>query len=444
MKKRTWKNRTLTYIMNLLGRIKPLLIPAVIAMAFFSCEQGNGLEVEDDAFNNTSVEFQEFSLHTTNIFIDSLRTDSENAIVTGRFSHPVFGSIEATGYAELNIAGGSIPADTLYYDSLLLKLQLENFRTQDGGNVELYVKSLKKGKYFPNNVLFDDVIYLYTHDLVQDSLVVDTLRFNVTSANQVVSYKANSLGKYIFDRLNLLSTTSEKLKFSDILAIYSAENNLSALTVDLLSDSSRMVMYMHDDSATVYETRLDFKSNHITHITRNTAGTVIENLQTTDTFSVSSDFTYVSPLFGVYSLVGLHPFIDFVQNSGKIIINKAELVSETDVLDVPISSLRYYIHDEQYGIHGEGVYKDAKNYVVLSNESYFNNNTTQLFTNKLDSTVYAGDVTFFTQYAVNQYIENKKITAHNLVVTPNKFVSLQESRLLAPGVKLRIYYTTLK
>ena len=77
--------------MNLLDRIKSGLIVLLI-LIFFACETDDtGLSVNID--NITDVSYAEFELKTTNLFVDSLRTDNDSSILVGSYNDVLFGEI---------------------------------------------------------------------------------------------------------------------------------------------------------------------------------------------------------------------------------------------------------------------------------------------------------------------------------------------------------------
>ncbi|MEL7148990.1 MAG: DUF4270 family protein, partial [Bacteroidota bacterium] len=96
----------------------------VIALAFFSCEEENILGSNiNPAQDRLEVKFQEFTLPATNLFSDSVRTDSDSYILTGAIDDPVFGKIEAEGYQTINIVNSTVPADSARLDSVVLNLR---------------------------------------------------------------------------------------------------------------------------------------------------------------------------------------------------------------------------------------------------------------------------------------------------------------------------------
>ena len=129
------KNHTIIFTMNLLDRIRSIskiLKPGFILMipVFFGCETSDDIGIQYDLASDANVKFVELNISSSNIYVDSLRTDGENAILVGNYNDEIGGEISAEGYFALSYLGGPLPRAQEF---------LENDTLPDGSIVKVLV-----------------------------------------------------------------------------------------------------------------------------------------------------------------------------------------------------------------------------------------------------------------------------------------------------------------
>ena len=103
---RILRNLTTIYTMSLLAKdisFKKILKPGLIILisVFFSCDTQEDPGIQYELESNADVKLVEFVLPTSNVYIDSLRTDEENQILVGVKDDPITGSVRAESYFQL-------------------------------------------------------------------------------------------------------------------------------------------------------------------------------------------------------------------------------------------------------------------------------------------------------------------------------------------------------
>ena len=125
--------------MSLLDKGNFLIIGLLILITS-SCEQDESIiKVNVEGVTNTS--YIEFNLPTSEIFIDSLRTDDSDFILVGDYEDPLLGTLAAEAYFELQYDSGAVIADTLLLDSVVFMLKIEDQLMNDASaifNMDIY------------------------------------------------------------------------------------------------------------------------------------------------------------------------------------------------------------------------------------------------------------------------------------------------------------------
>lgn len=409
---------------------------------FFSCESETNT-FDFDLENNTSVELIDLVLPSRSIFVDSLRTDNEFTVVAGKYSDARFGTIEAEAFTEISYSEGRIISDSLQYDSLIIKLTIENFVSNDPSLEGSF------GIYGVREDLERSVVYLKDRDgitgILRDSMRF-TLRDQFDSLKQNIKVNANFLGQYLYSELIDDDVNIEADGFITDLAFVSTDVNQSAITINLDSDSTEILLYTSFDTVS-YETRFVFSDLvHYSSIINDYQGTELEGLEDRSLFDLNDETQVISPIFGVYNYLDLSPLQDFIVEYGKVLINRAEIRSSlmgSNKEEIP--NLRYYFHDQNYGFKGEGIFTNGYFTAVLANQAYIDG-ATQLLIASLDKdeSVYTQDITFFIENYYNYYVRQNDFLADGIVLTPNRFVTLQESELQHPSsTTVKIYVTSI-
>ncbi len=425
--------------MNLLDRIRPLQLAMLAAGFFFSCESGTS-SFDFDLENNTRVQLVELVLPSRSIFIDSLRTDNESRLIAGNYSDERFGSIKAEAYSEVTFVEGQIIYDTLQYDSLIVNLTIDNFLTNDPG----FQASFSLHKLSEE---FETSLVYLKENKMGIRAQIDSVSFplipTLDSQTQNVSFKANKWGRDIFTKITVDSVGQIINATVDNIALIPIEGNQTAISINLDSDSTELVLYSSYDTI-AYETKFRLTSNNHSYISRVTTGNENNNMDDAAVFDMSDDSQLISSLFGVYNYVDLTPLQEFIASNKTLLINQAEINTSVQASSRDeVSEMRYYFYDEQYGFRGEGIFENAFLNAVLSNTAYLEGSSTLLVSEfNSEDEIYEQDITFFIESFANYYSEEGEFFANGLVLTPAEFVTLQESLLRNPSSTSIIIYAT--
>lgn len=425
--------------MNLLDRIRPLQLAMLAAGFFFSCESETST-FDFDLENNTRVRLIELELPSRSIYIDSLRTDNESRLITGNFVHDRLGTVAAEAYSEITYTEGRVIADTLRFDSLIINLTIENFLTNDP----------QFGASFTIHKLTEElepsIVYLKDRQIDVRG-AIDTLTFTLEPTadgeRQNISFRADRWGRDIFSRISIDSVGQVISAVVDEVGLIPVPGNQTAVEINLDSDSTELVLYSSYDTLS-FETRFEFTTNRYSYINHDRAGSEIDGLDNAAIFDFSDGNQMISSLFGVYNYLDLTPLKDFISSNESILINQAEInTSALSSSSEEIGNIRYYFHKQAYGFSGEGLFSNGLLNAILTNAAYLNGEPSILVsTFNEDVNRYDQDITFFMESYSNFYLDQGIYIADGLVVTPDDFVSLEESLLTSPSSTTLIIYAT--
>ncbi len=420
--------------MNLLDRIKSGLWISII-LVLFGCESSDeGLEIVID--NRTIVAFEEFDLSTTNLILDSLRTDdgATNRVVTGKYVDDLLGEVTAKAFLKYRLTSGVAITDSSRIDSMVFSFKVDQVLKNNTNLLENFLI------YELEERIFDDVIYLSSFESALSRQPIDTFVMRVQDDGMLSKNFLNTyFGRYIESMLRGADTIV--LGMTGELGIIPLDDSGNLVSLDLESDSSQFIIYS-SDSAGIYVSQFRF-SEHYSSLERNFSGSFTGGTTNLDTPSISEDFTVVNPIFGINTLVDLSPVIEFASANENIIINRAEMVAPLSSTSVaPLEELKYFFFDENYGIRGEGEFRDPFLTMILPNRFYINASGSDSFFTGPDSTSYNTDVTLFSELFITQ-LNQGEILAEKFVMTGNKILDLNESRISTEGIKFRLYYTTI-
>jgi len=424
--------------MNLLVKINggALLFLAVL---LFACEQNAGGLVLD-ADNNTTVKLAEFNLKSRNIIIDSLRTDSENTGVVGEINHPQFGDITSIANMEFGYGTGPWVADTLQYDSVLLFLNITDYTILPPDSL------LQFTIHASDERIYNSAVYLSNRSL-ELSNRPDTMQVKAKSKGRTVRMKLSRFGNILFEQQKALLQSSYTSFRSTMIIAPVEDSNHPAFVFNLQSDSSFIMLYTSYDTIK-FQHRFRFTPQKFNTVLRDRSNSTIENYNNLDTFSIVNQATYINPLFGVMTQVDLDPLIEFADNIDNIIINKAEIKLNSHVDNVNnVFGFRYYFHNENTGIKGEGIFSNPTNTLILSNEGYLSRSQSSvlpLIALKDGTGRFSNDLTLFTEVFYSLNNDQSELLTRKLVLVSQSNLTINEAVLNQNEISLKVYYTTLK
>lgn len=460
--------------MNLLGKvfsIKNILKPGLILLipVFFGCETQDNLGVKYDLGSDANVKFIEFTLPSTNLYLDSLRTDRENRILVGNFTDPVTGSISAEGYLSFFYLSGPLPSeppsisnpfpeDSLKLDSLILTLEsfqsLSNSSTfqQEFSLIELQ-DSLKSG-----------VVYLSDLQQPQRALI-ETFSASVTpEQDSIYRIKINNFyGQLIFSELSRIARDTTRFveaTFFQSLGLVPGGSSTGITEINLASDTTRLILYASplDNNDTSYATSFVLTGNHYTYLERNLAGTEFSGIVENENFDITSGETLVDPLAGITTAVSLAPLDDFFFENDNILINNATLsfeIQEDNARDTLVDVMAY-LRKPDGGIFGSAIESDPFGNILMTDLGYLRNDPIPA-SGELsnDNSKILIPASLFFQQLYRQYSEGDSLAYLNqqtgnikpvddLVLISLTDLTFQRSIIKKDGVKIRLYYTEVE
>ncbi len=412
--------------MNLLDRIKSSLV-ILSGLIFFGCTEDSGLTF--DTQESLALEYLEFELDHSNVIIDSLRTDFTFTTLAGEYKHEELGQVRAESYLQFQYDSGVVISDTLLYDGVTFQLKIGEFlKNTSEDEVSFLVQPL-------DQEIFGSVVYLSDFGAEKVDNPVDNISIRVREENRLSFTRPDAIGNYFYEQL--IEEDSLTLNYLGRFSLSPAGDIGAVISIEPLSDSSSVTINtVGAESGISYATRFTF-NQYYSGIERNRdiQGSSPENLEEFDLPNGS----VINHLFGVYTVVDLSPYKDFVEGIGDIVVNRAELVTPVSETDKPHAGIRYYFYNDQTGIYGEGRYIEPTTTVILTNESYVTN-TLQFLTAGIEDLSYVADVTLFSDIYARTFTSTDEFITDRLVLLGNDIVTLDETKV-SDVLTLRVYYT---
>lgn len=448
--------------------IKPGLI--LLISVFYGCETSEDPGVDYSLDSNIEVNFKEFLLPSSNVYIDSLRTDGENKILVGNYSDPVSGSVKAEGYMSLTYVNSTIPGDVIEfdytYDSARISFMSPKAIKEDGILTQSFVFSQL------SNSLSSNLIYL-------SSMGQDTLRqigsFDYFVVNPRDTFYCNALLSDEFgqDLMNFgkISGNLNETEFPSIGISASSESDLlSSITMN--NDTARLYLYVtHPDGITeimagdttqrdtTYQVEFIFSGTNYSHIERDRAGSEFANIEENVDFTLSTGQTYIDPLFGLSTSYRIDELAEFFDENNDIIINTASILYELDDNDGldTLSSFMSYIRKEDGDFFGPAISNSQFLFqnILLNSASYSGQSPEPAFGQlNTDKTTISLEGTGFHKLLLRSFQDTGNLQidlitdsdprdVSELVILPVQELNLQRTIFKKDGIKLRIYYSVV-
>lgn len=460
------------------------LVLCALIPFFFACKDPNALGLElDDQNSKTEVKIVEFTLPSTTIYIDSLRTDLSSDLLFGSvYNDSIVGDLKARAYVEYFARGGTLPSDsikkdTLEFTSAFLVLKYSKLTINDtSGNFANENFSV----HLANDTLFSTVTYFANmHTPFDEANPIGTYTAPFVYRDDSVTRVNlnNDFGRTLFNRLDSAGralsnnpsrdSITRRLTYYPSLVLEPALDYQHFLNLDLDADTVGIYVEMKSkQNAKSYQFKFDIAvdANTQTPIRKDFYTEIIRNRSTgkyNDLITDYSESEVNSGTVHLNSIAGLHPkfnlteFVAFAKNSENIIINRAELSYSRDDNPLPplytpaTQSVRYYFLKENgrinttaakglsghiYGLFSDnGRLANAPGEVGLLTTTY----------NK-DNHSYSSPVTLFCQDLLDSQIAGEDAFTTSLVLwAPNSTIVGQTS-IVKSSVKLKVYYTKLK
>jgi len=459
--------------MNLLDK-KLLGAILVLALAFFSCEEENGLGSNiNPAENKLKVEFQEFTLPAMNVFFDSVRTDLDPYILTGTIRDDVYGKIEVEGYQSINILSSNVPPTDAQVDSAVINLRFSTYFTDPSAKShEILVSQLRDTLYdgvvynanrsgTPVRNLDGEIAVVGRHQFEIDPQRDSVLSFRLNDdfatflVNKITPFADGGFRSFAPGEINPIALTS--VDGNDALIGFDPNTVSSNITIHYQTDTEDSLQYQFTLSGI---SNTDFASYNHVKIDRSGsvfAGLTDDKLQVVD---VDNDLVYMHPLTGIMPKVDLTEVYQFfneklnTETNISLNILSSQIVMPVDPSDTTLNeqfsnNLRYYFSNSDGQLDGGEIVLNPGGSVVLTDDSYLGQTNGPIVSvGRLDDNTFAitRDISIFTQLMIenrlNPDVENGAFPT-NLVMLPSLSSAFEQTSFFKDGIKMRVYYTVL-
>ncbi|MEM6736422.1 MAG: hypothetical protein AAF620_10180 [Bacteroidota bacterium] len=454
-------------IRTIFKKVKPGIILAI--PVFLGCETSEDIGIEYDLDLNANVKFIEFALPSTNIYVDSLRTDGENRVIVGNYNDDIGGEIATEAYFQFSYESGPLPravstdnepdpVDTLHLDSIVLLLETQATVPFTGTiNQDLMVFTL-------TDSLISSAIYLSSLQLDRDEEIGSFTRdVNVLSDTIYRFRLSDSFSNDFFNLIGDITEDPDQSVSSSTfksLGLISSVDSEGFVSFDLASDTSKIYVYSSPvelnsgQEDTTYITSFRLTSKNYSYINRDNA--TFGLLEDGAEINLLDGNTVIDPLYGISTKISLAELIPFFDQNNRIIINNATLnfIHKNQIERDTLESF-YSFYFKNGSFNGPGLITDPFSSLIMSDNAFlggqnlpaisaFNEDKDELITN----------TTLFFQTLYTDYIEDSEtsdllirdessnaVSLVDLITLSSLDVSLQRSIFGPDDIRLRIYYT---
>ncbi len=413
-----------------------------ISMLIFSCQEdtdiGYNILPGSDLINTQITDTFSVEVHT--LITDTVITSGVSELLLGEYNDPIFGNTKASFAVQFFNPNFINFKDTDIVDSVILTLAYN----QDYNNV--YGDQTKEQTievYKITDVDLDNTIKYYGDDdpgKYMGELIGDTVGFRPSLEDSIVHIKLNnSFGDFFLDAddSNYLSGQAFRNFFKGLyLKSESVDGNGAIIKYDI-NDSLSVSVYFHKNDAE--QTALVYKisANNISNVrfnlfehdysSANFAGPVGDESLPQDSVA------YIQSAGGLYARIKI-PYLKNLNNSEKIVINRAELIINT----AP-SSVSY--EDDFPAINTTIITGYISDYSYLLIPDYINSST--YGGENYDEGTYRFDIAAYIQDILDGKTENNGINLYPASDGSNVSRTVITSGNNSNPVKLVITYTKL-
>lgn len=436
---------------------------------FYSCNETSEVGIDELLINQKGkikVHYAEIPLEVSNVYFDSVRTD-DGDLYFGRNIDPVFGNIEAIGYSQfiytegldILIPGESsenyyLPNQSSQLDSAVLYLKFSKvYGGSDLDEQEITISQIE-------DTLFSSALYTsnrYT-EISPPRGIVGLSRFKtLNSEDTFLSVRiTDKYGKFILGRIIDEVSQVELLDQLRGLAIIPGDQNNQIVSFDLDHEDSKFVLYFNNPEAgnsnSPAEDSLQFvfrmnsvltKHYSFYNIDRSSSELLsVDNLNKNEKFNLQ-DKIYWQSASGIYPILNLNNYHNFLDTADNIILNKVEIIIgpiDNMANITPPSKAIYYIAKNNK-LDPVGIISNPEKNVVMKDNAYYSDESdpSEHLYDSIISFSYKGESTvFFQELAMDNLAANSLIAFPEF---PNTFdkVIIDKNK-----VYLKVFYTKYK
>ena len=436
---------------------------------FYSCNETSEVGIDElliSQKDKIKVHYAEIPLEVSNVYFDSVRTD-DGDLYFGRNNDPVFGDIEAIGYSQFIYQEGLdvlIPGESSenYYlpnpssqlDSAVLYLKFSKaYGGSEFDEQEVTISQIE-------DTLFSSALYTsnrYT-EISPPKGILGFTRFNIVNSVDTfltIPIKEN-YGKFILNRI--IDGTSEVELLDQLrgLAIIPGEQNNRIIGFDLGHEDSKFVLYFNNPESgnanSPAEDSLQFVFRMNSPLTKNYSYYNIDRssseLADVDNLNKNEKFNFLDKIYwqsatGIYPILNLENYQNFLDTAENIILNKVEIVIgpiDNITNTTPPSKAIYYIARNNK-LDPVGIISNPEENVIMNDNAYYSNESgpSEHIYDSIITFSYKGESTVFFQELAMDNLDAKTLVA--FPEFPNTFDKMVIDR---NKVYLKVFYTKYK
>ncbi|MHA4741435.1 DUF4270 family protein [Dyadobacter sp. MSC1_007] len=447
--------------------VHKLLVVIGFAFSLTSCEWGDQIEslVQPNPDDFAVLYTDTVTVQLSTVGSDSLMTGAPGRLLVGNYTDPYFGKVRAVTFIQPTTDGAINVATDAQYDSLILSLHYDKYSYGDTTQAlnltvhKLLANMLDKNSYWNENST--------EYDPVAVGKIKVFARPN-TSRNIKIRL-SDAIGKQLFQKAqnNQLTSNDDWIEMVKGFAVMNGVNDNSPF-IGFLKDSSSVQLHYHTPS--ISEFRKDSAILRVTgrynQIIGNRTGTQLAKLPSTKRIALpsaqSGNMAFIQNGTGIMTRIDF-PYLKNLKSIKYTAANRAFLritplrASVTDVLKVP-SLLFVYRADKNNEFYqgGSGPLPLYELSAGSQPQQVVAQYTTDFVNNKqyylLDVSAYVTDImTSETDEVGGLILRAGPFSSGSGFQDFDTEVSKSVNRMVIgsqqnsdPGVKLELYYTTVK
>ena len=447
------------------------LVRLIILLSFFyiSCDETSEIGIDEllsDQKNKIKVHYVEIPLNTSNIYLDSVRTD-EGDVYFGKYSNSIFGDVNSIAYAQFSFQKGDevqpipgeiaenyyLPNESSKLDSVVLYLKLSKvYGAPTFNEQEITISQIQ-------DTLFSSALYTSSRYVEINSAIgqIGFTRFKTNNTDTFLTVPISEFyGKFLLNRIIDDVQTVELINQTRGIAFVPGENNSQLVSFDLDHEDSKLVVFFNNpeegnayspaDDSLQYIFRFNSpltKKYSYYDIDRSSSDlSSIDGINTNEKFNIQNKIYWQSAT-GIYPVINLDNFHSFLDTASNIVLNKVEII--TGPIDnvnsfIPPSKSLYYILKNNR-LNPVGIISNPEENVVMKDNAYYSDESdpAEHIFDSIVSFSYRGESTvFFQELALNNISADELISFPEL---PNSFDNLVIDK---DKIYLKVYYTKYK
>tara|TARA_B100000945_G_C20417368_1_gene615850 strand:- start:1415 stop:2770 length:1356 start_codon:yes stop_codon:yes gene_type:complete len=447
------------------------LVRLIILLSFFyiSCDETSEIGIDEllsDQKNKIKVHYVEIPLNTSNIYLDSVRTD-EGDVYFGKYSNSIFGDVNAIAYTQFAFQKGDevqpipgeiaenyyLPNESSKLDSAVLYLKFSKvYGAPTFNEQEITISQIQ-------DTLFSSALYTSSRYVEINSAIgqIGFTRFKTNNTDTFLTVPISDFyGNFLLNRIIDDVQTVELIDQTRGIAFVPGENNSQLVSFDLDHEDSKLVVFFNNpeqgnayspaDDSLQYIFRFNSpltKKYSYYDIDRSSSDlSSIDGINTNEKFNIQNKIYWQSAT-GIYPVINLDNFHSFLDTASNIVLNKVEII--TGPIDninsfIPPSKSLYYILKNNR-LNPVGIISNPEENVVMKDNAYYSDelDPAEHIFDSIVSFSYRGESTvFFQELALNNISADELISFPEL---PNSFDNLVIDK---DKIYLKVYYTKYK